>query len=55
MIEVSPTKATPGEIAADEETPVNAVLQWSPAGLLRCSDKEKLRRRLQYMVDEVST
>jgi hypothetical protein len=54
MLEVSPMKAGPGEIAADEETPVDAVLQESSAGLLLFSlvDKEKLRRLLQYMLDE---
>jgi hypothetical protein len=54
MIEVSPVKVGVGEIAADEETPVNAVLQESPGGLLLFSlvDKEKLRRLLQYLLNE---
>jgi hypothetical protein len=54
IIEVSPCKAGIGEIAADEETPVDAVLQESPGGLLLFSlvSKEKLRRLLRYMLDE---
>jgi hypothetical protein len=54
MLEVSPAKVGVGEIPSDEEIPVDAVLQESTGGFLLFSlvNKEKLRRLLQYLLDE---
>jgi Glycosyl hydrolase family 63 C-terminal domain len=54
MLEVSPGKVGAGEIPSDEEIPVEAVLQESTGGFLLFSlvNKEKLRRLLQYLLDE---
>jgi hypothetical protein len=54
VIQVSPTRESAAEIAAQMETPVDAVLEASSEGtfLFSLVAKEKLRRLLRYMLDE---